>query len=290
MSKLTIVVIGRNDISHLNRSLQTAAKQCSEVEDCNVLYADDDSTDGSVTFANAIADRVLDLDVMHIVPRRNIGGIRNAAVEYLTTKDGDRPEYIWFHDSDDYLYDGAVKRVLDVIEANNHPDCVSVPIYRLVDKDAAIPDCSVMAKTIDEAPMGPVGEWSIVFKAALYVKNPEGQMCEDCPWHYEQFDKFNTWARVEGAEPCYVWDNTNPNATTRTVDYCGSHSITLISAALDNVLIKAGKDDQWVSDNLRNIANMYDVRRRLKKNAVLEAWRRRFQTEVSNFLNGFHIH
>ncbi len=290
MSKLTIVIIGRNDISHLHRSLTTAAEQCGNVEGCNVLYADDASTDGSVEFADAIAMRGLDIDVLHICPRRNIGGIRNAAIEYLSTKDGERPEYVWFHDSDDYLYDGAVKRVIDTIEANGYPDCVSIPIYRLRDKDEAIPDCAVKANTIDEAPTGPVGEWSIVFKRSLYVKNPEGQMCEDCPWHYEQFDKFETWAKVEGSLPCYVWDNTNPNAVTRTVDYCATHSITLISAALDNVLIRDGKEDQWVSDNLRNLANMYDVRRRLKKSAVMSAWRKRFQNEVSNFLNGFHVH
>lgn len=289
MTKLTVVIIGHNDIAHLNRAITTVAKQINENDSVRILYADDASTDGSSEFAQMLASKTSNIDVFRSPVNRNIGGIRNAALEYLNTQ-SEKTEYIWFHDSDDYITDGSIKRILSVLEANPNVDVVSVPVYTLHDRTQPIPDCSIKYNNIAEAVNGPVGEWSIVFKRELYVQNPEGQVCEDCPWHFAQFDKFNTWVKVEGPEPCYIWDNTNPNATSRTVDYCATHSITLMSAALDNVLIKEGKNDKWISDNLRNIANMYDVRRTLTKPAVRVAWEMRFRTEVSNFLNGWHIH
>lgn len=291
MTGLCIVVIGRNDIAHLNRSLTTAANEAKTSDKCRVLYADDFSDDGSVDFAKMLSGRFGNIDVFASDRQRNIGGIRNAAVDYLKSLgDGLVPEYIWFHDSDDYIEKGSVVRVIDAIETNGDPDCVSVPMLTLRPGMTEMPKCAVAAKSIDEAPFGPVSECAYVFKTSLYVQNPENQRCEDCPWHYEQFDKFDTWAKVDGDVPCYVWDNGNPNATSRTVEYCNCHSMTLISAALDNPLVKDGKNDRWISDNLRNLANMYDVRRKIRKPAVFRAWETRFRTELSNFFNGFHVH
>lgn len=287
--KLCIIIIGRNDAGHLKRSITAASSELKGYEGCRVLYADDHSDDGSDDLARAIASKLGNVDVFVSPVQRNIGGIRNAAIDYLSTQSG-VPEYVWFNDSDDYVTPGSAKRVLDAIARNKEPDCVSIPLYTLRDESAPVPPCPVMQNTLEEAPFGPVSECAYVFKTSLYVRNPEGQRCEDCPWHFAQFDRFNTWAKVDGDAPCYVWDNTNLNATSRTVDYCGSHSITLISAALDNVLIRDGKNDQWVSDNLRNIANMYDVRRILTKPSVRAAWEMRFRQEVSNFMNGWHIH
>ena len=291
MTTLAIVVIGRNDIAHLSRSLSTAARQCEGAgAGCRVLYADDASDDGSPDFAELIAARHPSLGVFRSPMRRNIGGIRNAAVEFLSAMGEDAPDYVWLHDSDDFLAEGAVSRVLAALEANGWPDGLSVPIYAMRDAAAPIPDCSVPMTSIKDAPSGPVGEWSVVFRRALYVRNPEGQACEDAPWHFEQFDRFATWGRVEGPAPCYVWDCTNPNAISRTADFCASRSFTLLAAACENTLVHAGKDDRWVSDNLRNLANMYDVRHRLKCPHVRAAWLARFKTEVANFATGFHVH
>jgi len=291
MKSICIVVIGRNDIAHLNRSLVTAAKQCESIgEHCRVLYADDASDDGSADFAEAIAVKHPSISIYKSPIQRNIGGIRNAAVAYLSSLGDKSPDYIWLHDSDDFITDNALSRVLDALEKNNYPDGLSVPIYTMRNPKAQIPDCSVIMKSIEDAPMGPVGEWSIVFRRPLYVPNPENQACEDAPWHYEQFDRFSTWGKVEGPEPCYIWDCTNPNAITRTVEYCSNHSFTILAAACENVLINANKNDRWVSDNLRNIANMYDVRNRITKPNVRAAWLARFKTEVLNFSSGFHVH
>lgn len=289
--KLCIAIIGHNDIAHLNRSLTTASDDAADHKDCHILYADDCSADGSADFARMLSKTRPNISVFESPFQRNIGGARNAAVEHLSSlPEGERPEYIWFHDSDDYLTKGSVARVLEAISKNNDPDCVSIPMVTWREGMTEFPKCAVVANNIDEAAYGPVSECAYAFKMSLYVKNPENQRCEDCPWHFEQFDKFGTWAKVEGDHPCYVWDNTNPNATTRTVDYCGCHSMTLLSAALDNPLIKDGKNDRWISDNLRNLANMYDVRLKLKKPSVFRAWESRFRTELSNFFNGFHIH
>jgi hypothetical protein len=41
------------------------------------------------------------------------------------------------------------------------------------------------------------------------------------------------------------------------------NSYTLENLALNNILLKANKRDKWVSDLIRNFANMYDVRHKL---------------------------
>lgn len=286
---LTILIIGRNDVGHLARSLRTAGEQ-AKGRAASVLYVDDCSTDGSELLASKIAEEFDNMEIIRTPRNVHIGGARNFGVSHLQAKGDNCPEYVWLHDSDDYLAPNAVERVLEVIEKHKHPDCVSVPVYTKRPGQPETAPCPVAAKDIYSAAFGPVGEWAQVFKTSLYVQNPEGQMCEDCPWHFEQFDKFETWAKVEGGDPCYVWDNTNPTAITRTVDWCNANNVTLIGAALGNALMKAGVRDRWISDNLRNIANMYDVRHKLTRQWVRDAWAARFRAEVQNMMTGFHVH
>lgn len=291
MQTLTIVVIGRNDVGHLARTIKTIKKQIKEDGNNRVslLYADDNSDDGSDLLAKQLfgEDRFCEM----IVSDKHLfqGGIRNFAIKHLQSLE-QPPEYFWFHDSDDYIAPHAIKRILNVIDNKQHPDCISVPVYTYRPGQPETAKCPVMLNNLQESAFGPVGPWAQVIKTELYVPQPDNQLTDDTPWHFEQWDKFNSWAKVEGDDPCYIWDNSNPAAITRTVDFCGNNSISLITAAFQNVLIANNLKDRWISDILRNLANMYDVRHKLTKQWVKDAWAARYKTEVQNMLAGYYVH
>ena len=82
----------------------------------------------------------------------------------------------------------------------------------------------------------------------------------------------------------------NATAITDTVEWAGNNSFTMEQLAMGDAAIKAGKNDQWISDVIRNYANMYDVRRKLTKPWVKAAWAQRFRNETANILTGHFVH
>lgn len=277
--KLSVILITRNDITHIARSVTSVTNQLTD--DVELIVVDDASTDGTDEVARKLVDGVQNATVHKRDVCGNIGAARNtgASIAY-----GD---YIYFMDSDDYITEGAIKRILDVI-AKSDVDVVTVPVACLFQQ--GLKKSAVPAKNLEESAFGAVGAWAQVIRRSLYVPTPENMMCEDAAWHYEQWDKFSSWAKVEGDEPVYVWDRTNAQQITKTVEWCNANSITLEALATSNVLVKAGLKDKWVSDNLRNIANMYDVRHKIKKPHVMKAWYQRFQSEVMRMMSGHHTH
>lgn len=287
-----VIMICHNDIQHIKRSIGEYLLQATD--ETSILFVDDSSEDGSGDFARQlIADRG---EVIRTPFRMNVGGARNFGIEHLKRKpESERPTYVWFHDSDDYIYTEAIRRVLESLKGKSRGvDCLSIPIgikrANGTDGKTHIDFSPVAQNELYDAPCGPVGSWSIVFRLEKYVEQAANQMCEHVAWHYLQFDQFDTWGKVDSKSPCYVWDRTNTLAISQTVDFCHANSNTIEGLAFSDLLVKSGLKDSWVSDNLRNIANMYDVRHKLTKPWVRKAWAERFRMECSNMMGGHHVH
>lgn len=288
---LCVVMICHDDISHIKRSID--AYKAQRTPDTTILFVDDFSSDGSGDFAKSLIGDCG--EVIRTPHNLGVGGARNFGIEHLKRLPLDsRPKYIWFHDSDDYISSGAIEKIISKLHEAEDVDCLSLTIgTKIIDKTSG-KEClhqgPVIASRIEDSVSGPVGVWSIVFKLSKYVAMASYQMCEHVAWHYLQFDQFDTWTKIEGESPCYIWDRTNDKAITETVSFCGDNSYTLEALAFNNILVRKGLKDRWVSDNLRNIANMYDVRHQIKKQYVKMAWAIRFRNEVANMLSGRHIH
>lgn len=279
--KLSIVIIGRNDAQHIARSIGTAID--TRTDGVEVVFVDDASTDATLSTARKICEGKPDTKVIHSDVNVGIGGARNLGVEAAT---GD---YIYFHDSDDYLTEDGIKRIVDVIARGASPDVILVP-YRVL-RAGGHSDHSPEVYTMIYSIVGwAVGAWSAAFKRSLYVKTPENVYAEDVVWHYLQYDKFETYDKVTGKAPVYVWDCTNPNAVTRTVEWFWNRSMTLEHLAFSNILVKEGLKDSYVSDSLRNLASLYDVRHELKKPWVRDAWARRFRSCCQRIMAGHFGH
>lgn len=292
--KLMFVMICHNDIGHIKRSIETVIRSIvGKYEDkVGILFVDDCSDDGSFEFATTLLDGVG--SAVRTPENMNVGGARNFGIDHLNSLPQDlRPEYIWFHDSDDYISDDGLERVMNTLERNPGVDILTIPIATL--KYGALHELelyqSAVSQTcLENAANSPVGAWSKVFKLSKWVPNAPYQMCEHVAWHYELFDQMDSWAKVEGETPCYVWDRTNDKAISETVDFCNANSNTIEGLAFSDILVHRGLKDKWVSDNLRNIANMYDVRHRIKKHWVRECWAIRFRNECASMMSGHHVH
>lgn len=278
--RLTVVVVGRNDEHHLWRSLGAALRE--KTDSVEILYVDDCSEDGSVKVAESVlkdGGTVLTTGV-----KRGSGGARNLGAGKATG------EYVYFHDSDDVLTEGSVKRILDALEACGDPDVLLVPFGTIRKEGVQKSFPGPQFERIESAAFWPVGPWSAVFRRSLFVPFPENVLAENVVWHFLQFDRFETFGKVPGEEPVYLWDRTNPGATTNTNEYFGTHSMTLEEIVRTNAVANMGLKDQYISDNLRNIANMYDARHKLTKPWVREAWFQRFSGEVMRLMSGHHAH
>lgn len=278
---LSIVIIGRNDAQHLTRSLGTAISQ--KTDEVEVVFVDDDSTDATFSTANKIAEGKPNVKVLRSEKNVGIGGARNIGVKAAS---GD---YIYFHDSDDYLAEHGIERILKAIKNGKNPDIVLVP-FQVLKPGKYDNHFPVNYRKIEDVVGWAVGAWSAAFKRALYVETPENVYAEDVVWHYLQYDRFNTFTIVEGKEPVYVWDCTNPSAVTRTVEWFWNRSYTLEQLAFSNILVKEGLKDVYVSDTLRNLASLYDVRHKLKKPWVKQAWAKRFSSCYQRIMTGHFGH
>lgn len=84
--------------------------------------------------------------------------------------------------------------------------------------------------------------------------------------------------------PLYVYDRRT-GGCTRASDYFTEHSVSLEAAAKDNICINNRFPDRYISDCLRNLAEMYDMRNTLT-DAVRAQFDKRFHRDVAACMTG----
>lgn len=287
--RFSLIVICRNDASHVVRSLAAITQQKDfDLSRAEVLFVDDGSTDNSAEVAERFGE-----DLPCFRPIRTgaahgsgCGGARNAGLKVATG------EYVWYLDGDDYLLPNALAKVDEALGKVPGADVCVFPFR--IDREPGSkrphglrkpPD-----KSLQDAAFGPVAAWAKVIRRPLCIPFPERVMAEDCAWHFAQFDKFETFASVGGEEPLYAYDRSNDAAITDTIEWCADNPRTLEQLAYSNELIKDHRNDRWPSDFLRTVADMYDVRRVIRKPWVRDAWSLRFRSNCASLMSGRFTH
>lgn len=284
--RFSLVVPCYNRAGFLVRCLSSIAQQSFDLGKVEVVAVDDASTDGSGVILERLGNDFLNFKLIKTNGPSGPGGARNKGAKEATG------EYLFFIDSDDYITPKTLELINLKLEEAKDPDVCLFPFKTERPASSRKPKGvrKPFATNIQQAAATAVSPCLQVFKRELFVPFPEDTLSEDTAWHFLQFDKFNTFAKVECDEPCYVYDRTNTKSISDTVDWAGGNSFTLEQLAFGDAAVKAGKNDRWISDFIRNFANMYDVRHKLTKPWVKQAWANRFRLEISNLMTGHFVH
>lgn len=119
--KLSILIPAYNVEGLLPRCLDSILKQ--DVDEAEVLLVDDGSSDRTLKVAWEYVENYKSLRVFL---KRNEGG--GAARNFLL--DHARGEYIWFVDSDDYIFERSIEKILNVLQVD-----VSVEMLTILHND-----------------------------------------------------------------------------------------------------------------------------------------------------------
>ncbi|ETI91192.1 MAG: Cps2K [Clostridium butyricum DORA_1] len=103
--KLTLILPIYNVEKYLTVCLDSIVKQ-KQFENCEILLINDGSTDGSGDLCNIYAKKYSNIKAFHKVN----GGLSDARNYGLKRANG---EYVLFIDSDDYICDGAIEKIID---------------------------------------------------------------------------------------------------------------------------------------------------------------------------------
>lgn len=279
--RFSIIIPVRNLAGELPKLMSSIAKQTYNLDDVQVIVVDDASDDATPYIAEKFGEELPNFKLIRNPIRKCAGGARNAGLRVATG------EYIFFNDADDTIFPKSLELINKALVENGDPDVCLFPF--IIDRDTNESGPRGLFKPnvhcIQDAVKTGSGAWTCVFKRSLAVLFPENVLSEDVPWHFLQFDKFNSMAMVQGDEPCYYYNRKAANAITNT-NIWASKPRLLEDLALENLAIKAGKNDKWISDVLRNTADMYDIRHKLTKPWVIAAWKERFAQEARNLRIG----
>jgi glycosyltransferase involved in cell wall biosynthesis len=121
MIKLSILIPVYNVSKYLKRCLDSVYSQIDE--SCEVIIVDDGSTDDSGKICDLYYEKYPSLTkVFH---KKNEGAYSTRNYAFNKSKG----KYLWFIDPDDYIQDGAVKTIINLIN-NSNPDVVSLSFKR----------------------------------------------------------------------------------------------------------------------------------------------------------------
>lgn len=204
--KIGIIIPNYNYEHTIEKCLNSILNQT--YKNYQIIFVDDCSTDNSV----AIATQILggQHKVIQLKQKRYNGGARNEAYLYL---DND-VDYIWYVDSDDWLYD---ENVLEEINKRlqKKPDVLFVGMASY--KKEETKTCfTPRYKDKYEAILGWSGSCGKVIKKSLATKQEclynEGTLKEDRNQHCRICIYMNSFELLK--KPVYVWNRCNEKSVT----------------------------------------------------------------------------
>ena len=208
--KIGIIIPNYNYEHTIEKCLESIFKQT--YTNYEIIFVDDMSTDNSVEIVKKYQDYYTDyvLKIVQLKQKRYNGGARNEGYLHLS----EDVDYVWYVDSDDWLYDDEVlERINNKLQSN--PDVLFVGISEYKNgklREYEIPEY----KDRYEAIRGWSGSCGKVIKKKLATRQEclynEGTLKEDKNQHCRiciYMKDFNLLKR-----PCYVWNRENYKSVT----------------------------------------------------------------------------
>lgn len=250
--KIGIIIPNYNYEHTIEKCLESIFNQT--YTNYEIIFVDDCSTDNSVNIAKKYQDYYTDyvLKIVQLKQKRLNGGARNEAYLYLS----DDVDYVYYVDSDDWLYD---ENVLEKInnKLQTQPDVLFVGMASY--KNDKLTTCFIPRyKDKYEAIQGWSGSCGKVIKKSLATRQEclynEGTLKEDRNQHCRICIYMNDFKLLQ--EPVYVWNQQNYKSVTtiREKVIWGTSTIRHYADTLQLALSVKGKDpriDKILEDRVR---------------------------------------
>ena len=248
--KIGIIIPNYNYEHTIRKCLNSILKQT--YNNYEIILVDDMSTDNSLKIEREYANTYPRINLVELKQKRLNGGARNEAYLHLS----DDVDYVYYVDSDDWLYD---ENVLEKInnKLQTQPDVLFVGMASY--KNDKITTCFIPRyKDKYEAIQGWSGSCGKVIKKSLATRQEclynEGTLKEDKNQHCKICIYMNDFKLLQ--EPVYVWNQQNHKSVTtiREKTIWGTSTIRHYADTLQLALSVKGKDpriDKILEDRVR---------------------------------------
>ena len=252
--KLGIIIPNYNYSHTIDKCLTSIVNQT--YKNYEVIFIDDMSMDNSVEIAQNYMDKLTKLKIVKLKQKRYNGGARNEGYLYLS----DDVDYIYYMDSDDWLYDN---NALDSInnKLQKKPDVLFVGMAKF--RNDEIRTCFIpQYKDKYEAIQGWSGSCGKVIKKRLATRQEclynEGTLKEDKNQHCKICIYMNDFELLK--RPVYVWNQQNSKSVTtiREEVNWGTSTIRHYADTLQLYLSVKGKDkkiDEFLEERVNKTEN-----------------------------------
>ncbi|HKR98652.1 MAG TPA: glycosyltransferase family A protein [Candidatus Dormibacteraeota bacterium] len=218
--KVSLVVPVYNPGRHINGLLRSLGRQTLPADQFEVIFVDDESTDGTADRLEALAAHRQNFRVIRIPHSGWPGRPRNVGV------DAARGEYVLFVDNDDLLGAEALHRLTDYASANNSDIVVGKEVRRnLHVSSAGLFSVNRPNATLEDDPLLELLTPHKMFRRSFLVENGlrylEGpRRLEDHPFVAKAYFRANVIS-VLSDYPCYYWvtRRDRSNAGLRPCDW-----------------------------------------------------------------------
>ena len=256
--KIGIIIPNYNYEHTIEKCLTSIAEQ--RYKNYEVIFVDDMSTDKSVEIAKSYSDKLEQLKIIQLKQKRLNGGARNEAYLHLS----DDVDYVYYVDSDDWLYDETVLEKINN-KLQSYPDVLFVGMARY--KNDKLETCFIpQYKDKYDAIQGWSGSCGKVIKKDLAIRQEclynEGTLKEDRNQHCKICIYMNSFKLLQ--EPIYVWNQQNYKSVTtiREKIIWGTSTIRHYADTLQLALSVKGKDpkiDKYLNERVQKCKKEIEI-------------------------------
>ena len=257
--KIGIIVPNYNYEHTIGKCLESILNQA--YQNFEIIYVDDCSTDRSVEIVKEYQEKYGKIKIVQLKQKRLNGGARNEGYLHLS----DDVDYVYYVDSDDWLYDDEVLLNINR-KLQSKPDVLFVQLMEYKNGKTKVSDIPNY-KDKYEAIAGWSGSCGKVIKKSLATRQEclynEGTLKEDKNQHCKICFYMKSFQLLK--RPVYVWnkDNSKSVTTVRTINPLWETStIRHYADTLQLYLTIKGKD--------KKIDNFLESRLEMAKNEIIK--------------------
>ena len=244
---ISLIIPVYNTGDYLARCLDSILSQAYGNMDAEIILVDDGSKDKSGIICDDYAERYDNVRVFHI-ENSGVSIARNYGFEKSTG------QWVWFIDSDDWIRDGALKVIAEILE-NNGTDAIFWNFFEVNDisSAAAIGNCTLKKFMTNDFVINytPWQMWQLLFRRDILINHnirfkEKVKIGEDVEFLIKYLTKCNEVVAIDQALYYYFIRQTSAVRTNTDSNENAWNLIRLISRLIDYVEEETCPIQKWI--------------------------------------------